>query len=350
MLARARTQGGQAPAWLRWVTRVSLVFGVIALVATVWMVGPAVLMTHLEMIGPWFAVLIAIELVITLCDAGVVHAMSRGAGAPSYRQVCVAQFAGRAVNSVTPGAALGDALRVSLLARECPTQRIVAAVVFASIGQFVTGLAIVAAGTIATALMFAMPVAAEVILLAVGIATAAVVVGTLLLVRRGMLSVLARIARRLRVISEARHERWRDQLADIDRRLRGDDHNEHRTRAMALICISQLLQRGVIWIALLAAGYSLDAAQLIAVLSAGVLLTWISALVPMGVGVSEGGNGVLFALIGAPTSLGVALAFARRVNQILFAALGFSVLAADRIADKVDDVDALVRQPQPVTR
>lgn len=45
---------------------------------------------------------------------------------------------------------------------------------------------------------------------------------------------------------------------------------------------------------------------------------------------------MLFALIGAPSSVGVALAFARRVNQIIFAALGFSVLAADRIAKHVD--------------
>ena len=336
------------PRTLTWVTRVSLALGVVALAATVWMVGPATLITHLEMIGPWFAVLVAIELVITICDAGVVHAMSRGAGAPSFRQVCVAQFAGRAVNSVTPGAAVGDALRVSLLARDCPQQRIIAAVVFATLGQLVTGLAVVAAGTVATALMFAMPVAAEVALIAVGVVCAAIVVGTVVLVRRGMLSVLARIARRLRLLSAARHERWRDQLVDIDRHLRGDHHDEHRVRAMALVCVSQLLQRGVLWIALLAAGYSLDAAQTIAVLSAGVLLTWISALVPMGVGVSEGGNGVLFALIGAPTSLGVALAFARRVNQILFAALGFSVLAADRIADKVDL--PLAPQPQPVTR
>jgi hypothetical protein len=45
--------------------------------------------------------------------------------------------------------------------------------------------------------------------------------------------------------------------------------------------------------------------------------------------------------------LGVALAFARRVNQIIFAALGFPVLAADRIADKVE---LSLPQPQPVTR
>lgn len=349
MRKRAPTHGSAPPAWLRWVTRISLVLGIVALVATVYVVGPGVLLSHLETIGPWFAVLIAIELLVTLCDAGVIHAMSRGPSAPSFRQVCVAQFAGRAVSSVTPGGALGDALRVSLLARECSTERIVAAVVFASLGTFVTGLAVIAAGTIATAVMFAMPLVAEILLLVVGILTAAAVAGIVVLVQRGMISVLARLARRLHLISQPRFDAWRDRLADIDARLRGDIQSEHRSRAIALTITSQLLQRTVLWVALVAAGYSLAPAQLVAVLSAGVLLTWISALVPMGVGVSEGGNGVLFALIGAPPSIGVALAFARRVNQIIFAALGFSVLAADRIADHADVPD-LAPEPQPVPR
>ena len=40
-------------------------------------------------------------------------------------------------------------------------------------------------------------------------------------------------------------------------------------------------------------------------------------------------------MIGAPPALGLALAFARRVNQIVFAVLGFIVLAADRVASRV---------------
>ena len=52
----------------------------------------------------------------------------------------------------------------------------------------------------------------------------------------------------------------------------------------------------------------------------------------------------LFTLIGAPPSLGVALALAKRVNQIVFAGLGFGVLAVDRIATQVDhDVTPLSR-------
>ena len=38
---------------------------------------------------------------------------------------------------------------------------------------------------------------------------------------------------------------------------------------------------------------------------------------------------------GAPPSLGLALALARRVNQIVFALIGFVVLTADRVATRV---------------
>ena len=329
---RPRTCGGEGPAWLKWVTRGSLLAGVIALVVTVYIVGPHTLLAHLAEIGPWFAVLFALELVVSLLDAGVIYAMTRGPGAPTKRDVIVAQLAGRAVNSVTPGATLGEALRVSLLARACSTQRVVAAVLFAALGAVVFGLAFIALGTVATALRFDVPPGLELALYLVGAVSAAGAVAIVVLVRRGMLSEIARLARRLRVISADRHARWAEQLANVDRRLRGELGSEHRRTAVTLLLASQVLQRLVVWFILLAAGYSLSAGQLLAILSAGVLLGWLSSIVPMGVGISEGGNGALFALIGAPSALGVALAFARRLNQIAFAVVGFSVLAADRLA------------------
>ncbi len=321
------------PRWLVWVTRASLGLGAVALVMMISLVGVEPILDHLARIGPWFVGLLAIEATQTMVDAGTVYALSRGPGAPSFRSVCVAQFAGRAVNSVTPGSNLGEALKVSLLARGCPIQRIVAAVLFASLGNALTGLAVVAIGTIATAFLFDLPTAAQLVLVTAGTLAAALVIGTLVLVRRGMLAMIARFARRLRVISQARHDRWRDALDDVDRRLRGEIHGEHRGIAIVLVVISQLLQRVLIWMTLLATGYSLGGEQLVAVIAAGVLLTWVSTLVPLGVGVAEGGHGMLFALVGAPASLGVALAFARRVNQVVFAVLGFAVLAADRLVE-----------------
>src|SRR5205085_2352695 len=158
---------------------------------------------HLRAIGGWFVVLLAIEAVAAICDGFAIYLMTRGPGAPDMREVLVAQFAGRAVNMVTPAANLGEALKVSLLARRCSTAR----------------------------------------------------------------------------------------LDELDTRLR---RAEHRKGAAALVAASQLIQKVVTWATIVAAGYHLSPAQIIAVLSAGVVIGWISTLVPLGLGIAEGGNAALF--------------------------------------------------------
>jgi hypothetical protein len=331
------TSGEGAPAWIRWITRASLGLGVIALVITVWAVGVDTLIHHLRTIGPWFLVLLAIEATATSCEAGAVYLMTRGTGGPAWRKVCVAQFAGRAVNSVTPGANLGEALKISLLARECSPQRIVAAVMYVVLGSLVLSLGIVSAGSFITAVVFDVAPAGVIALVATGVLAAGSALLLVVLVRRGMLRALSRAALRLRLLSKARHDRWALNLAGLDARLRGEVQSDHRVGAALLIVTSQVLHRGLVWATIVASGYMIGAPELIAVLSAGVVLNWLSAIVPMGVGISEGGNGALFSIIGAPPALGVALALARRVNQIIFAVLGFAVLAADRVAHHVDD-------------
>ncbi len=331
---RASTASTRGSKRLRLVTGIALALGVVALVFTVWKVGPGALVDHLRAIGPWFGVLLAIEASATLCDAGGLYWMTRGPGAPSLRAVCVAQFAGRGVNSVTPGGNVGEALKVSLLARACSSHRIVAAVVYLATMALVLSLTLIALGTLVTAVLFAstLPVAAELALVTAGVLAAAAAAALVLALRRGLLGILSRVGRRLRLISPAREDRWADRIVDLDARLRGDVQEDHRFGAVCLIMLSQLLTRVGVGVAIAAAGYSLGGPQLIAVLSAGVVLGWVSAIVPLGVGVSEGGNSAIFALIGAPASLGVALALARRVNQIVFAMLGFAVLAIDRLA------------------
>src|SRR5262245_21634281 len=97
--------------WLRWIARTSIVLGVIALVVTIKIVGFHTIAAHLRAIGIWFGVLLVLEAATTCCDATAVYGMTRGANAPSWRSVVVAQFAGRGVNTVTPGGNLGEALK-----------------------------------------------------------------------------------------------------------------------------------------------------------------------------------------------------------------------------------------------
>lgn len=341
---RAQAQGlgaGEAcppeehhPRWLTWVTRVSVVIGIGALIATVYFVGPGVILDRLRAIGWFFVLLVGLEIVSSVFDATAIYFMADGPGRPSWRKSVVAQIVGRGVNSVTPGGNLGEVLKVGLLSQRCSPKRIVAAVMYVNLMRVVMQLSVVAIGVAATAFLFDVPRPVMLLLILGGVVSAGVAIAIVYLMRRGMLSTLSNALAHVHIISKKRRQSWTKTLEEVDSRLRGHD-NQHRTKALIFIGISQLLEKGLTYLTIFAAGYFLGPGQFLALLSAGVLLGWISSIIPMGLGISEGGNVALFSLIGAPAPLGLALALARRVNQIVFAAIGFAVLTADRAADRV---------------
>lgn len=320
-----------APRWLRWVTRVSLLIGITALVTTVWLVGLGAIEHHLRSIGWFFVVLCTVELTSSSLDGTAIYFMTHGEGRPSWREAIVAQIVGRGVNAVTPGGNLGEALKIGLLSQRCPPSRIVAAVMYVGIVAIVITTCVIAIGSGATAFLFDVPPIGQVALLVAAFVALGAASAIIVLVRRGMLTTISKALARIRLISEQRREQWNDALSRVDARLLGSDDGEYRRRAIACIVISQLLQKGLLFFTILAAGYLLSPGQYLALLSAGQIVGWISSLVPMGLGMLEGGNVALFTLIGAPAAIGLALALARRVNQIVFASIGFLVLAADRV-------------------
>ncbi len=323
------------PRWLKWVTRISLVIGIIALVVTVWIVGTETILHHLKEIGWFFVVLVAIEMLSSVLDGIGIYYMAHGKGRPTVRECVVAQIVGRGVNSVTPGGNLGEALKVGLLSQRCSTRRIVAAVMYVGLIGVVLSLAVVAVGSAVTAFWFDMPQLAMIACLLGAVIAAGATVAIVVLLRRGMLSTLANALARIHLISTKRRDRWNKTLGDVDARLRGQDDDDYRRDAIIVVTISHVLQKGLTFFTIMSAGYVMSPGQFLALLSAGVLISWISTIIPMGLGISEGGNAALFTLIGAPAALGLALALARRVNQVVFATIGFVVLAADRVGTHV---------------
>lgn len=324
-----------APRWLRWVTRVSLLIGIAAFVTTVWLVGLGPIEHHLRSIGWFFVVMCSVELLSSSLDGTAIYFMAHGEGRPSWREAVVAQIVGRGVNAVTPGGNLGEALKIGLLSQRCPPGRIVAAVMYVGVVAIVITFCVIAIGSGATAFLFDVPPLGKVALLVAALVAVGIAIAIIVLVHRGMLTTISKVLARIRVISDERREQWDEALSGVDARLRGSDDGEYRRHAIACIVISQTLQKGLLFFTILAAGYLLSPGQYLALLSAGQIVGWISSLVPMGLGMLEGGNVALFTLIGAPAALGLALAMARRVNQIVFASIGFFVLAADRVGTRV---------------
>jgi uncharacterized protein (TIRG00374 family) len=320
------------------VTRIALVAGTIGLGLTVWVVGPSTIGGHLAAIGWWFVALLAVDATMTLCDAAAVHSLAGGDGGPPYARVVVAQVAGRAVNAVTPGGNLGEALKASLLAEHGGAPRVVAAVMYCALTSFGISLSLIAIGAPLTAIFLDLHGGLRVGLVVAGAVAASLLIALVVLVRRGMLHALVWVAEKLRLVSHERRARWEDKLVEIDERLRGVRDPGRFRRATLFVLASKSLGWFSSWLIVAAAGYQLGLGELAAMLSAGVVLGWIATLVPMGLGIAEGGNYGLFSIIGAPPALGVSLALAKRVLQIVYAVIGFGVLAGYRVGARRSSV------------
>ena len=70
-------------------------------------------------------------------------------------------------------------------------------------------------------------------------------------------------------------------------------------------------------------------------LSIGVLVTWVSSIVPLGLGIADGSNYVLYDLLGATGPQGLVVSMINRARAVSVAILGLGVMAAMSIADRL---------------
>jgi hypothetical protein len=70
------------------------------------------------------------------------------------------------------------------------------------------------------------------------------------------------------------------------------------------------------------------------VLSVGVLISWISAIVPFGLGIADGGNYALFDALGASGAHGVFVTLLNRARTLSIALIGFAIMAIAHLANR----------------
>jgi uncharacterized membrane protein YbhN (UPF0104 family) len=83
-----------------------------------------------------------------------------------------------------------------------------------------------------------------------------------------------------------------------------------------------------------AVGESLTPGFVAAYTVGGFIIYMTSNLVPMGVGISEGGNYALFRALGENPARGVTLVLARRVVQVMYAAIGLVLMVASETVQR----------------
>ena len=272
--------------------------------------------------GPWLALIAAIDVASMTCDAVALHAFL--GGRVRFRHVFAAEASGLAINRLTPANSLGEAVKVTMLTRSSTSDLAVSAVVLFNLTTIYLGIAAIVVGVPITALMLDLP---HRVAIAVWIGTGVLIVAAIamaVIVRRGAVSTLIDGIAGLRAITAERAARWRGKIADLDARVRA-------APGLRLGLIGVLGSRVFNWIGtivvLRACGIAMTAPLVIAMLSVGILVTWMSNVIPLGLVVADGTNYALYGILGASPQAGLVFTMVNRLRTIVIAAFGLTVLA-----------------------
>jgi hypothetical protein len=145
-----------------------------------------------------------------------------------------------------------------------------------------------------------------------------------------MLTSVARLALRLRILSRARYERWEARLRSVDDKLRlvSGARQRDRISGIGAVIASRATSYTLSLLILHAVGEPITLAFVAAYIVGSHAIYLVSSLVPMGLGISEGGNYWLFRALGENPARGVTLVFARRATLVVYAGIGFILVAA----------------------
>ena len=320
-----------------------MVFGAVALTWMMHTLGWAKFQEVVDHVGWAFLAILGLDLGAVLLDARALHTFMRPeARMVSYWRVVAAQISGRAVNVVTPFGALGEATKLTMLISHAPRNRVLSAIVLVNLAALYLSVTVMLIGTPLTLLLVDLPAELK-ITVAVGLAVLVPLMIALgMIVKRGALATLTGVLYRAHVISAARRDAWRVRLAEVDRHIAElyKYRSEGTWKGIFWVLASHLVTWFSTMLLISAVGVRITPALVIGVLSVGVLIQWISSVVPLGLGLADGGNYALYDLLGASGAHGTFVTMLNRVRSVGVALVGFVVMAIAHTVNRV----ALARQ------
>ncbi|MBC7974070.1 MAG: flippase-like domain-containing protein [Myxococcales bacterium] len=318
---------------------VMMVFGASALAWMMHRLGWARFREVVDNVGWYFAVILGLDVSAVLLDARALHTFMRPeARMVSYWRVFAAQISGRAINVVTPFGALGEATKLTMLISHVPRARVLSAIVLLNLSALYLSVAVMVIGAPITLLLVDLPSSLKI---TVGIGLAVLIplmIALGVVVQRGALSTLTGMLHGVRLISAARRDAWRGRLQEVDRHI-GELHS-HRSAGTWKGIFWVVAARLVTWLATMmlirAVGVAITPHLVIGVLSVGVLIQWIASIVPLGLGLADGGNYALYGLLGASGANGTFVTMLNRVRSLGVAMVGFVAMAVLHISNRLE--------------
>jgi hypothetical protein len=141
---------------------------------------------------------------------------------------------------------------------------------------------------------------------------------------------------RLRILSPARFERWNAKLSSVDDKLRLIAGARARDRWLGILAVisSRLVSLSLSLVILHAIGEPITVGFVAGYTVGGFVVYMLASLVPMGLGISEGGTWELFRALGENPARGTALVIARRVTLVAYAAIGLVLVMASETVQR----------------
>jgi hypothetical protein len=306
---------------------VALVLGIALAMFLLHSIGLGAAADVIARVGGWFAVIALIDVASIGCDAYAIHGLLRPKADVAYRRVVAAQASGVAINRLTPGNSLGEPIKVAMLVDFAPAHLAVSAIAMFYLATVYVGITVIVVGVPITAISLDLPQRVLAIVAIAAVVLVVVAIAIPVLVRRGAGKTVVDAVHGARLISHERAARWRTALADIDTRMRD---SAGAGRAIAGVVGSRLLNWVGTVLVIHAAGIPMTGRIVFAILTVGQLITWLSNVIPLGLGLQDGGNYVLYGLLGASPDAGLLFTIVNRVRTLVLATIGLCVLAVAR--------------------
>jgi uncharacterized protein (TIRG00374 family) len=325
-----------------WVRLLNLGFLLLGIAALIWLirdVGLRALWDRLIAVRGWAAPILAMSFAEAALKARALHIFMRPEqGMVSYQRVLAAQLSGQAINAVTPtGGTAGEVVKATMLMGHAPRYRAVSSVVTYNLVSM-----LISAGFLLLAIVLALAYGDLSPELERGLQlTFLVVAGTGILfawlVHRGLVRTAVQLLRGVGAISRARKDRIVDRLRAFDDQMRlfRSGHDRGHGPGYLYALAARIVGWADLWVIMVALGEPRGLVFTIIAAAAGMILGTLASVVPLGIGVAEGGQAGIFELMGAGAALGLTIGLIRRVRSIAFAAIGLLLMAAVQLYDQL---------------
>jgi putative membrane protein len=306
-----------------------LLLGLGVLTVLVTQIDLARVKTYLHQMGWAFPLIFLPYVVVYLCDTlGWRFAFGPSLSVPFYT-LFLTRMGGEAINNITPFAYLGgEPVKAHLLTRfQIPMIRGMAASITAklliSISQF---FFVILGGIMALSHLVTRP---EILWPLVGVI---VVVGVLLAglsygLRVGLFRLVYSVLDRWE-LTPSFMERWRHHLRQLDETIVGfyRQHPSHLLLSLGLHLGGWMVGALEVLAIFYAVGIPISLPEAVAIEALASVVKALAFFIPGSLGVQEGGNVLLLALFGYPSSFGLTFSLVRRMRESLWISMGLVVL------------------------